>query len=62
MIDINKDKYTKEDLLRHYESGKTIKQVAKIYGVGDETIRARNKIYGINIRDYTDFGRLKKCY
>lgn len=59
MIDINKDKYTKEDLLRHYESGKTIKQVAKIYGVDDETIRARNKIYGINIRDYTGFGRLK---
>jgi len=59
MIDINKDKYTKEDLIKHYESGKTTKQVAKIYGVSANTIRARNKIYGINIRDYTDFGRLK---
>lgn len=54
------DKFTKDDLIEYYNSGLTIKEVAKKFGVDDETIRRRNKFYGINIREYKPVGKVDK--
>lgn len=58
-----KRKLTKEELIREYESGKTAKEVARFFGVCDETIRKANIAFGINyIQDYTAAGKFKKEY
>lgn len=53
------DKFSKEDLINHYKSGMTIKEVAKLYNLSNETIRTRNNYYGISIWDYSPYGKLK---
>ena len=37
----------------------TIKEVAKLYNLSNETIRTRNNYYGISIWDYSPYGKLK---
>jgi len=59
-MNTSKDKYTKEDLINHYKSGKTAKEVAKLYNIGEETLRLRNRWYGISSRDYTSAGIFRK--
>lgn len=34
------DKFSKEDLINHYKSGMTIKEVAKLYNLSNEIGRA----------------------
>lgn len=57
---VKKDKFTKEDLIKYYESGLTIRAVAEKLQVDEELIRRRNKFYGININDYSKFNKITK--
>ena len=55
---VKNDKFTKEDLIKYYESGLTIRAVAEKLHVDEELIRRRNKFYNININDYSRFNKI----